>query len=89
MGGSEHVLRAKLTLSQERNGEQLQLLHLPESFCVRDARIDCTAVFMVFAANLKKETGPVSMNFTIPMFNASRLQVITSCVRLVYEFSGP
>lgn len=44
-GGSEHVLRVKLTLSQERN------------------------------ANLKKETGPVSMNFTIPMFNASRLQV--------------
>ncbi|MCO5575872.1 hypothetical protein L7F22_029677 [Adiantum nelumboides] len=45
VGGSEHVLRAKLTLSQERN------------------------------VNLKKETGPVSMNFTIPMFNASRLQV--------------
>ncbi|KAH7289566.1 hypothetical protein KP509_30G009100 [Ceratopteris richardii] len=44
-GGSEHLLRVKLTLSQERN------------------------------ANIKKETGPVSMNFTIPMYNASRLQV--------------
>lgn len=45
VGGSEHILRAKLTLSQERN------------------------------VNIKKETGPISMNFTIPMFNASRLQV--------------
>lgn len=45
VGGSEHTLRAKLTLSQERN------------------------------ANIKKETGPISMTFTIPMFNASRLQV--------------
>eukprot|EP00243_Klebsormidium_subtile_P003398 TRINITY_DN16787_c0_g1_i1.p1 TRINITY_DN16787_c0_g1~~TRINITY_DN16787_c0_g1_i1.p1 ORF type:complete len:445 (-),score=122.88 TRINITY_DN16787_c0_g1_i1:208-1542(-) len=44
-GNSEHVLRVKLTLAQERN------------------------------ANLKKETGPINMTFTIPMYNASRLQV--------------
>lgn len=44
-GNSEHVLRAKLTLSQER------------------------------IANVKKETGPISMTFSIPMYNASRLQV--------------
>ncbi|EFJ18717.1 hypothetical protein SELMODRAFT_141330 [Selaginella moellendorffii] len=44
-GGSEHVLRAKLTLSQERN------------------------------VNIKKEVGPISMTFTIPMFNASKVQV--------------
>jgi AP-4 complex subunit mu-1 len=45
VGGSEHTLRAKLTLSQERN------------------------------VNIKKEAGPISMTFTIPMYNASRLQV--------------
>ncbi|CAN6465784.1 unnamed protein product [Victoria cruziana] len=45
VGGSEHTLRAKLTLSQESH------------------------------ANIMKEAGPVSMNFTIPMYNASRLQV--------------
>ncbi|CAK9234259.1 unnamed protein product [Sphagnum jensenii] len=45
VGGSEHTLRAKLTLSQERT------------------------------VNIKKEAGPISMTFTIPMYNASRLQV--------------
>ncbi|KAG6543758.1 hypothetical protein Mapa_014942 [Marchantia paleacea] len=45
VGGSEHTLRAKLTLTQERN------------------------------ANIKKEAGPISMSFTIPMFNASKLAV--------------
>ncbi|XP_031498652.1 AP-4 complex subunit mu [Nymphaea colorata] len=45
VGGSEHTLRAKLTLSQESH------------------------------ANIMREAGPVSMNFTIPMYNASRLQV--------------
>lgn len=44
-GGAEHVLRAKVTLSQER------------------------------LANVKKETGPVNMTFSIPMYNSSRLQV--------------
>eukprot|EP00271_Cylindrocystis_brebissonii_P005862 TRINITY_DN18200_c0_g1_i2.p1 TRINITY_DN18200_c0_g1~~TRINITY_DN18200_c0_g1_i2.p1 ORF type:complete len:465 (-),score=75.64 TRINITY_DN18200_c0_g1_i2:341-1735(-) len=44
-GGSEHVLRAKLTLSQER------------------------------LANVRKEVGPMNMTFSIPMYNASRLQV--------------
>eukprot|EP00850_Spirogloea_muscicola_P019681 SM000196S05373 [mRNA] locus=s196:246080:248219:+ [translate_table: standard] len=46
VGGSEHVLRVKLTLNQERS-----------------------------AVHLKKEVGPVSMTFSIPMYNASRLQV--------------
>lgn len=45
VGGSDHVLTAKLTLSQERN------------------------------VNIKKEAGPISMTFTIPMYNASKLQV--------------
>jgi hypothetical protein len=27
------------------------------------------------AGNLTKEAGPVNMNFTIPMYNASKLQV--------------
>ncbi|KAF2310017.1 hypothetical protein GH714_006210 [Hevea brasiliensis] len=45
VGGSDHVLCAKLTLSQETHG------------------------------NITKEAGPVSMSFTIPMYNASRLQV--------------
>ncbi|KAL3699168.1 hypothetical protein R1sor_017190 [Riccia sorocarpa] len=45
VGGSEHTLRAKLTLTQERN------------------------------VNIRKEAGPVSMSFTIPMFNASKLAV--------------
>ncbi|XP_031264839.1 AP-4 complex subunit mu [Pistacia vera] len=45
VGGSEHMLRAKLTFSQESHG------------------------------NITKESGPVSMTFTIPMYNASRLQV--------------
>lgn len=45
VGGSEHMLRAKLTFSQETHG------------------------------NINKEAGPVSMTFTIPMYNASRLQV--------------
>eukprot|EP00245_Coleochaete_scutata_P005745 TRINITY_DN19578_c0_g1_i1.p1 TRINITY_DN19578_c0_g1~~TRINITY_DN19578_c0_g1_i1.p1 ORF type:complete len:455 (-),score=82.22 TRINITY_DN19578_c0_g1_i1:327-1691(-) len=45
VGGTDHSMTAKLTLSQERVG------------------------------NLKKETGPVNMSFTIPMFNCSRLQV--------------
>ncbi|KAH9611227.1 hypothetical protein KSS87_018043 [Heliosperma pusillum] len=31
--------------------------------------------------NLTKEAGPVTMNFTIPMFNASRLQVYLPCVQ--------
>eukprot|EP00897_Mesotaenium_endlicherianum_P000516 jgi/Mesen1/10465/ME000082S09973 len=44
-GGSDLVLRVKLTLSQE---------HI---------------------ANLKKEIGPISMSFSMPMYNASRLQV--------------
>ncbi|CAM6090870.1 unnamed protein product [Calypogeia fissa] len=44
-GGSEHTLRAKLTLTQERN------------------------------VNIRKEAGPISMSFTIPMFNASKLEV--------------
>jgi len=29
----------------------------------------------MIAVNIKKEAGPISMTFTIPMFNASRLQV--------------
>jgi AP-4 complex subunit mu-1 len=45
VGGSDHVLVAKLTLSQEKN------------------------------LNIKKEAGPISMTFTIPMYNASKLQV--------------
>ncbi|XP_043808872.1 AP-4 complex subunit mu isoform X2 [Manihot esculenta] len=45
VGGSEHMLRAKLTFPQETHG------------------------------NINKEAGPVSMTFTIPMYNASRLQV--------------
>ncbi|XP_065847096.1 AP-4 complex subunit mu-like [Euphorbia lathyris] len=45
VGGSEHILRAKLTFLQQGHG------------------------------NITKEAGPVSMNFTIPMYNASRLQV--------------
>lgn len=45
VGGSEHTLRAKLTLTQERN------------------------------VNIRKEAGPISMSFTIPMFNASKLEV--------------
>lgn len=31
-----------------------------------------------FIGNITKESGPVSMTFTIPMYNASGLQVITS-----------
>ncbi|KAL2609487.1 hypothetical protein R1flu_028060 [Riccia fluitans] len=45
VGGSEHTVRAKLTLTQERN------------------------------VNIRKEAGPISMSFTIPMFNASKLAV--------------
>ncbi|XP_062106110.1 AP-4 complex subunit mu-like [Humulus lupulus] len=45
VGGSEHTLKARLTLSQESHG------------------------------NITKESGPVSMTFTIPMYNASKLQV--------------
>eukprot|EP00850_Spirogloea_muscicola_P012770 SM000084S23106 [mRNA] locus=s84:133800:135919:- [translate_table: standard] len=52
VGASEHVLRVKLTLNQERSGQT------PNP-----------------TVNLKKEVGPVSMTFTIPMYNASRLQV--------------
>lgn len=33
------------------------------------------SVFIYNAGNIVKESGPVSMTFTIPMYNASRLQV--------------
>lgn len=39
----------------------------PDSFDVVNLVLD--------AANIKKEAGPISMSFTIPMFNASRLAV--------------
>jgi len=35
--------------------------------------------------NLTKESGPVSVTFTIPMYNASRLQVKLPC-ELAYSF---
>lgn len=30
---------------------------------------------LLYTGNITKEAGPVSMTFTIPMYNASRLQV--------------
>ena len=50
------------------------------------------AVLMVLllfiSGNLTKEAGPVSMNFTIPMYNASRLQVSFVIVMLLRSFDG-
>lgn len=78
VGGSEHTLRAKLTFSQESHGT------LRACVCIY-IYIVCIVYLSIFvsqmsvlghAGNLTKESGPVSMTFTIPMYNASKLQVI-------------
>jgi len=45
-------------------------------------------LLLFISGNLTKEAGPVSMNFTIPMYNASRLQVSFVIVMLLRSFDG-
>ena len=47
----------------------------------------CCYVLLFIAGTVSKEAGPVSMTFSIPMYNASRLQVnnIASSILVVYS----
>jgi len=96
VGGSDHVLTAKLTLSQEKNGmliisSKREVCWVALCILIRSKTILLIIYLLrypkvllyfgeilcwnLIAVNIKKEAGPISMTFTIPMFNASKLQV--------------
>ncbi|KAF3786882.1 AP-4 complex subunit mu [Nymphaea thermarum] len=63
----------KLEWNLKKARSFLQLLVDRSIPCVQN--LHCHRNHMVGITNIMREAGPVSMNFTIPMYNASRLQV--------------
>lgn len=76
-GRSEHNLRAKLTFSQELYGIHPYIWHKMDDLLLLKLNVQLSSIMYIYflIGNMAKESGPVSMTFTIPMYNASRLQV--------------
>lgn len=72
VGGAEHTLRAKLTFSQEFHGDPKFFLFVLSEKKKKKNHSLITLNFVL--GNITKEAGPVSMTFTIPMYNVSKLQ---------------
>lgn len=72
VGGGEHTLRAKLTFSQEFHGDHLRHKF---SYLFSEKNKALLIILNFILGNITKEAGPVSMTFTIPMYNVSKLQV--------------